>query len=302
VGRLDEAIANLRVRKDVTTLSAAERTALATAINTLKTSGTYHNFVRDHANSMPNAHRQSAFLPWHRQFILNYESELRAIDASITLPYWNWSADPGVVGAATTWNAAMVALMGGNGTGPNNAVTTGPFAGWMVANSTGALTALPLQREFGVTQATLPSLADVTSALALTPYDVAPWDDSLTTGFRNELEGWSAGNRPPGRNALHNAVHLWVGGSMEPGTSPNDPCFFLHHCFVDKLWADWQAAFPSQTYLPATAAGSAPGLNDDMRIAQVTSATPFKVKPAETLNNKVLRDQRGTRGIVVRYA
>jgi len=27
---------------------------------------------------------------------------------------------------------------------------------------------------------------------------------------------------------------------MEPMTSPNDPVFFLHHCFVDKIWADWQ--------------------------------------------------------------
>jgi tyrosinase len=27
---------------------------------------------------------------------------------------------------------------------------------------------------------------------------------------------------------------------MEPMTSPNDPIFFLHHCFIDKVWADWQ--------------------------------------------------------------
>jgi tyrosinase len=30
-------------------------------------------------------------------------------------------------------------------------------------------------------------------------------------------------------------------GSMVPMTSPNDPVFFLHHCYVDKIWADWQA-------------------------------------------------------------
>jgi tyrosinase len=36
-------------------------------------------------------------------------------------------------------------------------------------------------------------------------------------------------------------VHLWIGGSMAPMTSPNDPVFFLHHCFIDKVWADWQA-------------------------------------------------------------
>ena len=27
---------------------------------------------------------------------------------------------------------------------------------------------------------------------------------------------------------------------MGTGTSPNDPVFFMHHCFVDKIWADWQ--------------------------------------------------------------
>ena len=25
-------------------------------------------------------------------------------------------------------------------------------------------------------------------------------------------------------------------------TSPDDPVFFLHHCFVDKVWADWQTS------------------------------------------------------------
>ena len=29
---------------------------------------------------------------------------------------------------------------------------------------------------------------------------------------------------------------------MAPMTSPNEPTFFLHHCFIDKIWADWQAA------------------------------------------------------------
>jgi tyrosinase len=306
MGQLDEAIVTLRVRRDVTTLTPAERTALAAAINSLKTSGVYHAFVRDHSNSMSTAHRQSAFLPWHRAFILNFESELRAIDPTVSLPYWNWSADPGVVGGNPLWNSAMVAVMGGNGTGANNAVTTGPFAGWLVANSSGTVTALPLQRTFGVDQPTLPPLSEVTRALGLVPYDASPWDDANTaSGFRNEIEGWAVSNRT-GKNALHNAVHVWVGGSMEPGTSPNDPCFFLHHCFIDKLWADWQAAFPSRTYLPATSQPRPSGVNafgirDDMAISQVTSPTPFTVKPAEALNNRVLRDQRGTRGIVVRY-
>ena len=50
---------------------------------------------------------------------------------------------------------------------------------------------------------------------------------------------------------LHASVHNWVGGDMaNPAKSPDDPLFFLHHGFIDKVWADWQAShdpslFPS---------------------------------------------------------
>lgn len=39
---------------------------------------------------------------------------------------------------------------------------------------------------------------------------------------------------------LHNRVHVWVGGNMLLMTSPDDPVFFLHHCFIDKVSAEWQ--------------------------------------------------------------
>lgn len=40
----------------------------------------------------------------------------------------------------------------------------------------------------------------------------------------------------------HGNPHVWVGGHMaNTKTSPNDPIFFFHHCYVDKMWADWQA-------------------------------------------------------------
>ncbi len=292
-----------RDRKNVTALSPAELTALATAFNNLKTSRVYHGFIRDHANSMPTAHRQSAFLPWHRQFILNLESELRAVDASLTLPYWDWSNDPGRIAGAPSWNATMVALMGGNGTGANNAVTTGPFASWVAVDAAGNDTALPLQRSFGTASwaTRLPTAAEVATALTVTPYDESPWNDASTTnGFRNELEGWR------GTNHLHNVVHGWVGGSMLPGTSPNDPVFFLHHCFIDKIWAEWQAAHPGLTYLPATAqslpsGATAPGINDDVPVRNVGTATQVTFKPSETLDLTNLKDHRGATGIRVRY-
>jgi tyrosinase len=223
----------------------------------------------------------------------------------VTLPYWDWASDPGVDGGNPLWNTSMVAAMGGNGSGANNAVTSGPFAGWTVVNSAGADTPMPLQRSFGTTSwaRTLPTTEEVRTALEVTPYDESPWDDSSTTGgFRNHLEGWF------GTNSLHNVIHGWVGGSMLPSTSPNDPCFFLHHCFVDKIWADWQAAHPGLDYLPATrqtrSGGrvDAWGRNDDVPIFDVTGTSPVTFKPAETLDLTNLKDHKGATGIEVRYA
>ena len=73
------------------------------------------------------------------------------------------------------------------------------------------------------------------------PYDSAPWDTTSQNSFRNVLEGWDG----PGQ--IHNLVHVWVVGIADDGqlgtmnlmTSPNDPVFWLHHCYVDLLWADW---------------------------------------------------------------
>ena len=39
----------------------------------------------------------------------------------------------------------------------------------------------------------------------------------------------------------HNWVHLWTGGSMATlEEAANDPLFYVHHAYIDKLWTDWQ--------------------------------------------------------------
>ena len=43
---------------------------------------------------------------------------------------------------------------------------------------------------------------------------------------------------------FHNRLHGLVGGTMALSTSPADPLFWLHHGFIDKLWADWQILHP----------------------------------------------------------
>ena len=66
---------------------------------------------------------------------------------------------------------------------------------------------------------------------------------------------------------------------MGPMSSPNDPVFFLHHCFVDKLWADWQRAHPTAGYEPVSGAPAGHNLGDAMSpwAAQGQTVTPASV-------------------------
>ncbi|BFO21633.1 hypothetical protein SHKM778_80210 [Streptomyces sp. KM77-8] len=83
---------------------------------------------------------------------------------------------------------------------------------------------------------------------------MAPWDSTVTRGFRNRLEGWGTGRGGVSwRN--HNRVHRWVGGAMLGAASVNDPAFWLHHAFVDLQWYRWQRRHRGARYLPATAPG-----------------------------------------------
>lgn len=41
-------------------------------------------------------------------------------------------------------------------------------------------------------------------------------------------------------DGFHGRTHVYVGGTMATFRSPEDPLFFLHHAWIDKLWADWQ--------------------------------------------------------------
>lgn len=109
-----------------------------------------------------------------------------------------------------------------------------------------------------------------------------------TASFRNAAEGWKSNRGAIAE--MHNRVHVWVGGHMGPGTSPNDPIFFLHHCNVDRLWALWQFRHPGQNY-PVTVPGvgvSTPrphGLNDEM---PPWNTGAERKKPIDVLNHTAL--------------
>ncbi len=247
----------MAIRKDANTLNTAEREEFVSAIMALKASGIYDQFVLRHANAvMASIHRCPAFLPWHRRYLWDFEQELQRVSGNPNLgvPYWNW---PQGNENASMWDDN---LLGGNGDFVSLIVETGPFreGQWTVINSNNQ-PAGPLQRAFGRESwaRALPTQTEIDSVMSVVPYDVFPWNTGSSPSFRNQLEGFDGPN-------LHNRGHGWVGGSMLPMTSPNDPVFFMNHCMVDKLWHEWQLRFPNHNYLPTSGAALGQNLTDAM--------------------------------------
>jgi tyrosinase-like protein/VWA domain-containing protein len=260
----------------------------------------YDDFVWAHHQVMmlgpndpngPNfAHRGPAFGPWHRELLKLYEQELQnaVSDPDLTLPYWDWTKDQSAADAGFPFTGDF---LGGDGAGnPNDRVTTGDFA------------ALPLncdeegfgflRRHFGGDGPGLPTADSVRNCLGVTPYDSSPWSRTspAATSFRNTLEGWV------GPRQIHNAVHRWVDGSMQPGTSPNDPVFFFHHCNIDRLWAIWEQKNPgAASYLPDSSTPAANGLtrvNENMSTFGRTATDRYfgvDVTPGGVVNSKAIQ-------------
>ena len=272
------------VRKSVNSLSAEERTDFVNAVKLLKKMGRYDWYVHTHVTAMNNgsAHQGPAFLPWHRQFLKIFESDIQVVldDPTFGLPYWDSAADQSSGKPWTQWSIWGEDFMGGNGDSTQkDGVTTGPFriGQWTTIDDPAPGVVGNLQRTFGVEEQNLPTPPDVARALRQTPYDAWPWNLGSSTGFRNFVEGWVP---PASAPNMHNQVHVWVGGSMVPPSSPNDPVFFLHHANTDRLWSIWQAANPDLSYIPDGEAPTGHNLHDEM---WPWNSGPLRITPADVL-------------------
>ncbi len=282
----------MRIRKNVKDLAPADKAAFINAVLVLKTKPSvlhpadptrnrYDDYPETHMNAMmasPGwAHGGPAFFPWHRELLLQFENDLNAITPGVTIPYWDWT-DP----ASFPFTPDF---LGGNGGGADQKVADGPFAfegpnHWTIDVKDDPGDPDYLQRAFGAdnTAGFLPTTAQVTGALAVTPYDNAPWQGG-TGGFRSQMEF-----------ALHNLVHRWVGGTMKKMTSPNDPVFWLHHCNIDQLWARWQKEHPTTApYLPPAGAPTGHNLHDNMIFSDAPPPPwPGSATPESVIDNLAL--------------
>ena len=79
----------------------------------------------------------------------------------------------------------------------------------------------------------------------------------------------------PLESNIHNPPHRWVDGVMATAASPGDPVFYLHHAWIDMLWAQWQLMHPSAPFV-----GSGPGEDVDDAMA------PWTTTPDDVLDHR----------------
>lgn len=278
-------------RKNQASLTVQEKQAFVNAVLKLKNNtpskmgltNRYDDYVMTHMNSMmlmngqtrsPGwAHRAPAFFAWHRVMLRQFELDLQAIDPTVALPYWDWTVDNSP--SSSIWD---VGFMGGNGRAGDRRVMDGPFAfgggQWTLNVREPGDNRTDLQRDFTANASALPTGPQVSDCINNeTPFDAVPWSLGAQPSFRDRAEGWH------GLGSIHNRVHLWVGGSMLPSTSPNDPVFFLHHCNIDRLLTLWQRQHPLEGYHPTGMGGeSGPlghNLNDTLLFNDQNAPPPF---------------------------
>ncbi len=180
----------------------------------------WRNQALIHINHCP--HGKQTFVHWHRHYILNFELICGALigDPNFALPYWNWSAKNGTIPDpffdidklnVQFWNDPSNAQS--NNWGPDQVTTAGTRA---LSKGQG------LQDDPDAGQFFTPDFIDGIKQSTRFPI------------FTGQLEG-----------SPHNNAHVITGGSdghMGNGMSPLDPIFWLHHCNIDRIWAEWQTA------------------------------------------------------------
>ncbi|MEH2290121.1 tyrosinase family protein [Nostoc sp.] len=321
--------ANLSVRKNVVDLTSKEKAAFVKAVNTLQNTipegsklSIYERFVLEHVLTMGfdlssgakglakvnPAHTMPAFLPWHRQFLREFEQALQAIDPSVTVPYWDWT-DPKALEIILQDNflgspgQGVTIEIPGAGKFQGGLVSSSPFAEWtlnekihfdpITEKSLGPklkrFTKLPPCDKYPISKAKVEKLFEFDN------YEIF---NALLEGAskldekNNWVEGWE----------LHAYIHTLIGGSLvdklEPGrvpeqtqilgtmdsipSSPYDPIFWLNHANTDRLWAEWQdRGHTSSRFYPSKGMPFGHNLHDPMWPWDKGLSTPGNIGPED---------------------
>lgn len=213
---------NPAVKKDLELYSkAVDLMKKASDQNTKRTA--WETQARIHQDYCP--HGNWYFLPWHRWYLYYFEDQcrfhLKQAAEKITdknermtaeteaecfaLPYWNWFESPSIPEAFFVSDSLK-----------NNSRRVNPRSR-LAADVTGAAVAKRIE-----------GIKDF---------------DAFASGRADRIRDSSSQGMLEA--TPHNGVHVFVNGDMGSFMSPLDPIFWMHHCHVDKIWAEWATKNPT---------------------------------------------------------
>ncbi len=206
-------------------------------------------------------HFSAGFCPWHRNFLLNLESEMQKHVPSSFIPFWDWTDHPGTknlfvkekLGERSGRLISGYFAFDAPGTGSNSLPRPNwwppTLKGWRIPKTLRYRHGESLYRtnNLRILNRELATQKHVEAVMNTDDYSggaMVEWTEPgsntkilIGGGFWNRLEGGPNGGVP----RTHNFGHGWIGGQMgDAFTSPLDPIFYLHHCNIDRIWAEWQ--------------------------------------------------------------
>jgi len=237
----------VRIRKNIDSLTVAERDALLKAMRDLHMEAkAFESFPHMHDLAaqgkspyqeikLPDgtfnpkfwpdqAHGGAAFLAWHRAFLLLLERRLQAINPAVTIPYWRQNVPT---------KAFDRMFLGTNQRPVGTFQTEVIFSpanwlyGWSISyKDLKTVIRAPkdtswLKRGNGTTL-----IGDTELFGTMSPYPHADTYRSFSRALENDPH-----------NAGHGLLGAWHANCL---ISPSDPSFWPFHAEHDRLWAQWQ--------------------------------------------------------------
>jgi len=253
----------IRIRKNALLLPSDDTTLqqYAEAVKKMhELSATDRRSWRKQAEIHPNfcQHSTSGFLPWHRHCINEFEKICGHLlgNPNFALPYWDWTTAGGKIpDAFFDINELNVTFW--------EEIGMGNFPNWGSVDTIGVRALAKGDR----------AQDDPVRGGNFTLTRINQIKGSATYSLlRQQLEG-----------SPHNSGHVVVGltatdppGHMVDGLSPLDPLFYLHHCNVDRIWAEWQLAGNSTPSFGVNYNGQFCDINGDLIDVEADASIDFE--------------------------
>ena len=222
-----------RYRQDWATLTDEEKSRYINAVKNVSTdpaySRLYNELISKHRRSFTTEIQEvnasiSQFIPWHRYFLLEYETLLRLVDDDITIPYWDWTVHPMDIYSESVFDPALG--FGDSANATTMCVSSGPFreGEYELTSSAGGGC---LMREY-LEAIQLPTRALIDNQFLLIPADMFDEFHNAIFQFVNLI------------------VRCIIGGDMCSVDAANDPLYLLQLARVDLIVDSWQSMSESR--------------------------------------------------------